>query len=82
MTTALVISTSPKRKVRIYNTKHAESIARTDINDDAYLMMAPERMKDIIAAVSPWLKTRTLIDGLDKMKEVVEYDTSTSLSVR
>lgn len=74
MTTALVISTNPKRKVRIYNTKHAESIARTYINDDAYLMMAPDRMKEIIEAVSPWLKTKTLIDGMAKMKEVVYHE--------
>ena len=74
MTTAIAISTSFKRKIRIYNTKHAESIARIYINDDAYLMMDTERMKDIIKAVSPWLKTRTLIEGIAKMKEVVEYD--------
>lgn len=67
------INISGKKKVKIQNTRHAESIARLYIEDDNYLMMDSERMKDVMYAVLPWLKKPSLIEGMYKIKEVLEH---------
>lgn len=61
------------RAIKIRNTKHAESIARDYIDDDAYLMMDNNRMIHIVDQLIPWVVDPNVLYGLAKIKEVVNH---------
>lgn len=64
---------SRHRPIKIKNAKHADTIARSYIDDDAYLMMDNHRMVFIVDQLIPYISDPHVLHGLMKIKEVVNH---------